>query len=272
MRDTEDEIAATLCDRFGEALRLPEGLGGIEVLRQLAAHRTHRCYRDEPIDPALLRLICACALSAPSKSDLQQADIVEVARPTLRAAIAELIPAMGWIRDAAAFVVVCGNGRRLRQISDFNGETFANDHLDAFFNATVDAGLVLGQLIVAAEAAGLGTCPISVIRNHASQISKLLSLPEHVFPVAGLCLGWPAEEGPISARLPLSLTLHRDEHCDDDWSERIVDYDRRRGLHEGWDPDAADFAGWSLRKARMYAEPQRDDFGAFVRAKGFCLE
>ena len=31
---------------------------------------------DRAVDPALLRLLCACALSAPTKSDLQQADIV----------------------------------------------------------------------------------------------------------------------------------------------------------------------------------------------------
>jgi len=29
---------------------------------------------------------------------------------------------------------------------------------------------------------------------------------------------------------------------------------------------------WSEDKARQYAEPQRADFGAFVRAKGFCLD
>jgi nitroreductase/FMN reductase [NAD(P)H] len=34
----------------------------------------------------------------------------------------------------------------------------------------------------------------------------------------------------------------------------------------------AEFYGWSEDKARQYAEPLRTDFGAFVRAKGFCLD
>jgi FMN reductase [NAD(P)H] len=34
----------------------------------------------------------------------------------------------------------------------------------------------------------------------------------------------------------------------------------------------AEFYGWSEDKARQYAEPLRADFGAFLRAKGFCLD
>jgi Nitroreductase family len=74
----------------------------------------------------------------------------------------------------------------------WRGHTFANDHLDAFFNATVDAAIALETFVAAAEAAGLGCCPISVIRNHAEEVSGLLGLPDHVFPVAGLGVGIPA--------------------------------------------------------------------------------
>ena len=34
----------------------------------------------------------------------------------------------------------------------------------------------------------------------------------------------------------------------------------------------AEFYGWSEDKARQYAEPLRGNFGAFLRAKGFCLD
>jgi len=34
----------------------------------------------------------------------------------------------------------------------------------------------------------------------------------------------------------------------------------------------AEFYGWSEDKARQYAVPLRDDFGAFVRAKNFHLD
>src|SRR5262249_17100326 len=153
--------------------------------------------------PELLRLLCACALSAPSKSDLQQCDIVLVGDAAVRDAIAGKIPDMPWIKTAPAFLVFLANGQRLPFLSRLHDKPFPNDHLDAFFNAAVDAGIVLATFIGAATAVGLGCCPISAIRDHAAFVSALLKLPERVIPVAGLSLGWPSEKGGITARLGL---------------------------------------------------------------------
>ena len=264
-------LIAALEERFGEAVAVPDDLDGLETLAGIAAHRTHRSYQAKAVEPELLRLLAAVALSAPSKSDLQQADIVAVADPEKRSAIGRFVPSMPWVAEAPAFVVVCGNGRRILEASALRGESFANHHLDHFFNASVDAAIVLQTLIIAAEAVGLGSCPISVIRNHATEVSALLEIPDHVFPVAGLCLGWPGDERHISPRLPLCQPLHRDRHDDSALAAALDDYDRRRGIAEGYDPDDDNFVGWSRAKARMYAEVQRQDFGAFIKSKGFRL-
>ena len=58
-----------------------ENLPGLDELARLAARRVHRRYTTGAVDPELLRLLCACALSAPSKSDLQQADIAILEKP-----------------------------------------------------------------------------------------------------------------------------------------------------------------------------------------------
>ena len=112
-------------------------------------------------------------------------------------------------------LVICGNNRRQRQLHQWRNKPFANDHLDAFFNASVDAAILLATLVVAAEAVGLGACPLSQIRNDAARASRILGLPDHVFPVAALALGWPAEAPPITTRLPLALTVHRNRFDDD---------------------------------------------------------
>ena len=54
----------------------------------------------------------------------------------------------------------------------------ANDHLDGFFNAAIDAGIALQAFIAAAERIGLGCCPLSVIRNQIARVSDLLALPD----------------------------------------------------------------------------------------------
>jgi nitroreductase/FMN reductase [NAD(P)H] len=279
MSDTAETIEQALERRFGERIAVDADLAGLDELARIAAHRSHRRYLARPVEPALLRLLCSCALSAPAKSDLQQADILVVRDERLRAAIADLLPDMPWVRDAPAFLVFLANGRRLKRIAEMRGKPFPNDHLDQFFNAAVDAGLVLATFMRAAAAVGLGCCPISVIRDHAATVSELLRLPDRIIPVAGMCLGWPAEAGGVTPRLDLAMTLHEDRYDEGDLAARIEAYDRRRAAirpfarqraPETWGEAA--FYGWSEDKARQYAVPQRADFGAFVRAHGFRLD
>jgi nitroreductase/FMN reductase [NAD(P)H] len=281
MNDNGDarRLQDALTERFGERLPVAPDLSGVDGLAAIAAHRSHRRYLARAVAPDLLRLICACALSAPSKSDLQQGDILILDDPAARRTIAAAIPDMPWIEAAPAFLVFLANGRRLPLIAGMRGKPFPNDHLDLFFNAVADTAIVLATFLRAAAAAGLGCCPISAIRDHAAMVSALLELPERVIPVAGLCVGWPAEDGHITPRLPLAATVHQDRYRDHDLGSQIETYGRRRAAVRPYSRqrltqrfgEAATY-GWSEDKARQYSEPLRADFGAFVRARGFCLD
>ena len=279
---TAERIAQATQTRFGETIPAPpalSGMPGADELVLMLEHSSHRKWTEQPVDPALLRLLFACALSAPSKSDLQQADIIHVADRAKIKAIADHIPDMPWINHAPVFLVFCGNNRRIRQIGEWRGKPFVNEHLDHFMNAAVDAGIVLANFIRAAEAAGLGTVPISAVRNHPRETSDILGLPDAVFPVAGLCVGYPAERGHITARLQLDVTVHTDRYDESRLRENIDAYDQRRHalfpLRKQRHPKLyADvpFYGWSEDKARHYSVPERADFGAFIRGKKFSLK
>jgi nitroreductase/FMN reductase [NAD(P)H] len=279
MDDARAALARHLTARYGAAPAIPADLQGAETLARMANHRTIRAYSDRALDPALTRLLAAVALSAPSKSDLQQADIVLVEDEGQRAALAALLPDNPWAARAPAFAVFCGNNRRQRRVHALRGHPFVNDHLDAFFNAAVEAGIVLSAYVAAAEAVGLTTTPISAIRNHPEDVARLLTLPPHVFPVAGLCIGYPAHPGSISPRLPLTATVHTDRHDDAALDAQIAEYDARRNLTRPFQSRRRDDLfgaetpyGWSEDKARQYALPERAGWGAFVRKIGFKLE
>jgi nitroreductase len=278
MDSFQSALNSALASRFGADIAAPVAEGCSEGLARLALHRVHRKYREEPVDARLVKLLCACALSAPSKSDLQQRDIVIVQDPVTRSAIADLLPHMPWVRTAPVFIVFVANARRLMQVSSWRGKPFPNSHLDLFFNAVGDAAIALAWFQTAAEAVGLGGCPISEVRNHATLVSEWLRLPELTLPFAGFCLGWPLEPGQISPRLPLDVTLHYDTFDDCGLREQIDAYDQRRqAVHpypeqrdvECW--GHSELYGWSEEKARHYAQPQRSDFGAFVRKQKFDL-
>lgn len=277
MSDPTDILDA-LAHRFGDAPpREAADRASASVWQTLAQHRSCRSYKPDPVGADLLRTLAALALSAPSKSDLQQRDIVVVENAETRARLDALLRS-DWIAGAPVLLVFCGNNRRQRQIHDWREKPFANDHLDAFFNAAVDAGIALATFVMAAESIGLGCCPLSAIRNHAAEVGALLDLPDWVFPVAGLTVGWPAAEGEISLRLPLDATVHIDRYGDDEMRANVDAYDARRAgvqpyAHQRKSGDYGESPnyGWSEDKARQYTEVQRADFGTFIRRKGFDL-
>src|SRR2546430_37051 len=179
---------------------------------------------------------------------------MRVSDPTHRAAIGKSLPAMPWIRLSPVFVVFLGDARRLQRIGELRGKPVRNGTLEGFFNASVDAALAMQTMILCAESAGLGVCPISVIRNEIDKVAAILKLPDLVFPVAGLCLGYPQGEGHVSMRLPRRATTHRDSYDDSALPAAIDDYDRRRNARHAIPEDQqrsiaefgrAAFYGWS---------------------------
>jgi len=282
-----DKLRDALLYRFGDdADRLQTDIDGgtPDFWTQLAARGSCRHFREEPVAPELIDTLCALALASPTKSDLQQRDIIIVDDPALRNRLDTMLTsgplAQDWIAGAPALLIFCGNNRRQRQIHEWRGKPFANDHLDAFFNAAVDAGIAMTAFVLAAEAAGLGCAPISAVRNQAEDISQLMDLPQHVFPVVGLGLGWPKFAQPrIAMRLPLSATVHRNRFSEEGIRDTVEAYDERRHAAQPMSKQrAVDRFGeaerytWSEDKARQYAGKEREDWGAYVRKRGFNLD
>ena len=204
-----ENLAALLGQRFGVSPDVPPELARLEELVHAAGHRSHRAFTDDPIPPAWTETLLACALSAPSKSDLQQSCVVRVEDNSKRAALAALVPTLDWLPSAPLLLVFCGDSRRIRRICELRGRTFGNDHLDAMFNASVDAALVIMNFIRVARAAGLGCCPISLVRNRAAELSDLLELPGGVFPVAGMA----ARPGGPCPRTSRNFPRYRNAAC-----------------------------------------------------------
>jgi len=274
-------IADMLGHRFGDGGPSVGSAGDNELISRVLSRKTVRRYSEKMPSEELLDLLTACALSASAKSDFQQASILRLRDPERRAAIGALFPGMQWIGNAPVFFVFLGDARRLHHIGGLRGKPVDNGTLEGFFNASIDAALAMQTMILSAESAGLGVCPISVIRNEVDKVAALLGLPDLVFPVAGLCLGYPQSEGYVSLRLPRQVTAHRDRYDDSALPGAIDDYDRRRdALHaipkeqqrSNAEFGEAAFYGWSEDKARQAARAEGAAFPPYLRSHGFNFD
>ncbi len=266
--------------RFGLPTEIGETVSSNKTLSDILSHRSCRAYKPDPISEELIQTLFAAAFSAPSKSDLQQACVIRIEDRTKQQRIASLSPYTAWVATAPVFMVWCGDSRRIRRLSEWRGHPFANDHLDAFMNAAVDVGIAMQTFIIGAESVGLGCCPVSEIRDQIYPLSSELKLPKWVFPVAGLCVGWPAKETRTSLRLSLHTTVHLNSYDDSELIEQVADYDRRREDIEQTPSEEQRMVekfgisseyGWSENRTRQYSVPARTDFGRYIRDQGFDL-
>jgi len=273
MTDSRELLRA----RFGVE---PPGVDVPDAVAPLLDRRVARRYKDEPVPDSLLDALLAAAQSAPTKSDLQQYSVVVMRDPARIKQIADWIGTMDWIATAPVFLVWCGDMRRNQRICDMHKMPHANNNLDTFLNTAVDCSLAMAQFIVAADAVGLGTCPISYVRSHIERVTPLLSLQPGVYPLAGLTVGWPVFRRPVSMRLPPSVVVHREHYDDTAMESGVRDYDERRRARE---PIAAaslknndvysprENVGWSENVARQLSVPERFGFAAYLKTRGWEL-
>ncbi len=245
------------------------------ALATILDRRVTRRYRPDPVPDALLDLVLAGAQSAPAKSDLQQYSIIVTRDARKIARVADAIGSMPWIKDAPVLLLFCGDVRRGRQVCALHGRTHANDSVDTFLNASADAALALGFCVMAAEALGLGTCPISYVRNHLDLVAELFGLPDGVFPVAGLTLGFPAARNATSPRLPPSVVVHREHYDDSGLAAALPAYDALRPPAKPRYPEVhgpkPEGCVWSENAARQLSVPERANFRAWLASKGLNL-
>lgn len=267
-------ISQLIEERFGIKTKVGAKTYNKKTITDILTRRTHRKYQERPVDDEVLEVLLACAQSAPSKSDLQQYSIIVVKDPDARKVIG------GWEGKAPVFLVFCADMRRNQKIARWRGHGYNNNNIDSFINATIDSSLSMQSLILAAESIGLGCCPISAIRDRMNTICELLELPHGVYPICGLCIGWPLSEGYISLRLPPSTIIHQDRYKDTNLANEIQDYDQRRHDLHAIPPEkqrhtdkygVLEYCSWSENVARQLSLPERQEFKEFLTEHGFDL-
>lgn len=246
------------------------------ALAALLDRRVTRRYRNEDVPEPLLGTILAAAQSAPSKSDLQQYSIIVTRDAAKIAKVADWIGTMPWIKDAPVLLLFCGDMRRGQRACARHGRAHANNNMDTFLNTAVDAALAMGMAVAAADAAGLGTCPISYVRSHIEKVGPLFGLPEGVYPVAGLTLGWPASRNEVTPRLPQQVVVHREAYDDAGLDQALDGYDALRPRQKPRYPEvhgpAPEGCTWSENSARQLSVPERFGFRTWLRLRGFRLD
>lgn len=183
------------------------------MIREIAAHRSHRKFKPEAIPANVMHEMLEAAVRASNTGNMQVYSIVVTTDKVL---LDRLAPCH-FNQPAAhspAIITFCADIRRFSKWCKLRGAVPGYDNFVWFLNAMTDAVLASQNLVLQAEAHGLGICYLGTIFYNAPEISEILQLPEGVMPVMALSCGYPSETVPLTDRLPLETVVHQQVYHD----------------------------------------------------------
>ncbi len=149
-----------------------------EVLRN---RRSVRRYETRPVPRENVSRLIEAAEAAPSAGNLRARKYVVITRKEIAKALAVAAYGQSQAEGAPLLIVVCADVDRSSSRYGDRGSLFAIQDADA----------AVMCLLLAAHDMGLGACWIGAFDDQI--VRDILSLEEHVLPVAIISAGWPAE-------------------------------------------------------------------------------
>ena len=183
-------------------------------MQTINTRRSIRRYQDKDVGNTLLTRLMKEAERTQTMGNLQLYSVVVTRSEELKAKLAPAHFNQPMVTGAPVVLTFCADYRRTTLWAEQRQATPGYDNPLSFVNAMTDALLFCQTFCNLAEEEGLGCCFLGTTVYQPQSIIDTLQLPELVFPVATIALGWPDENPPLSDRLPVSTIIHEETFHD----------------------------------------------------------
>ena len=196
------------------------------LIEQMMDHQSIRKFTTQAIPQEIIDTCVTAGQAAASSSFVQVTSVIQVNSREARTALAEAAGGQAYVESAATFLVFCADLQRNQEICLRQQQQMPTGFTEQTLIASVDTALFAQNVLLAAQSLGLGGVFIGGLRNQPETVTALLNLPQQVFPIFGLCLGYPDQNPGQKPRLPLSMVLHQ-EHYSNDGLAKLASYDKQ---------------------------------------------
>lgn len=186
----------------------PEGEYPNETMRLLFERASCRDYSDEKVPPEVLKAVLEAGTHAPTGGNLQPYSIIKIEDEANRRWFVEL-GGQKFIGEAPVLLLFCIDYRRLRRWAELEVAPFtATSSFRHFWIGFQDTIMCAQNICTAADAMGLGSCYIGTVLEIFPELKEKFMLPDGVFPVVLLCLGYPKVEVLPRKKLGVDVVVH----------------------------------------------------------------
>lgn len=183
-------------------------------MRNLTTRRSIRKYADKAVSEELLNRLLAEAERTPTMGNLQLYSVIVTRSEEMKTKLAPAHFNQPMVCGAPVVLTFCADFRRTTLWAENRQAKPGYDNFLSFINASTDALLYCQTFCNLAEEEGLGTCFLGTTVYMPQMIIDTLQLPQLVFPMATITLGWPDEQPELSDRLPLRAIIHEETYHD----------------------------------------------------------
>ena len=185
-----------------------------DPMKNLSTRRSIRQYSDKEVSSELLNRLMTEAGRTQTMGNLQLYSVIVTRNEEMKERLAPAHFNQPMVKQAPVVLTICADFRRTtRWCEERKAQPGYNNFL-SYQNAAIDALLYTQTLCNLMDEEGLGYCYLGTTVYQPQQIIDALELPQLVMPVATLTVGWPAEEPPLTDRLPMESFVHEETYHD----------------------------------------------------------
>ncbi|MEM3403379.1 MAG: nitroreductase family protein [Nitrososphaeria archaeon] len=186
-----------------------------------------RSFQDEKVPQTLLNLILEAGLHSASAGNLQPYSIIVIKSKSKKEKLAKLCQ-QAFISKAPILLMFTIDMHRLERWANLECAPFtANNSFRHFWVSFQDVIICAQSICTAAESVGLGSVYIGSVLEAFSEIRELLKLPDKVFPVVLLCIGYPKTRPLPQQKLGLRMIVHNEKYKEQDDSELLKAFNKK---------------------------------------------
>ncbi len=240
-------------------------------------HKSVRKFKNQPVSDALLERMIRCAQHAATSEFIQAYTIIKVTDQKTKETLYNEVTSQKPILNAPVFLVFCADVSRLLRASEMNQREAPEaymEYTETFLMASVDTAIAAQNAVLAAESEGLGCTYIGGIRNNLPKVMELLAIPQGVYPLFGMVLGYPEEQTDEAAkpRLPLDVIFKEEKYHIDGEEEQIRAYDEVIRQYYIDRTGGKRDETWSMQMSDFVEKPQRPFLKDVLEKQGFKLK
>lgn len=183
-----------------------------ETLKILFERSSVRIFLSRKVPENVLKRVIEAGLHSASAGNLQPYSIIKVEDEERKKLLAELC-LQKFISKAPVLLVFCLDFHRLERWANLSNAPFtAAKSFRHFWVAFIDVSICAQTICTAAESFGLGSVYIGTIIESAERVRDVLKLPEKVFPIILVCLGYPSVRPKPQKKLGYNIIVSNEEY------------------------------------------------------------